>query len=42
MQTDEFTLSGPDSASFELDGELAGKLPVTFALVPRGLRVIVP
>lgn len=42
MQTEEFTLNGPESASFELDGELVGKLPVKFAVVPRGLRVIVP
>ena len=42
VQTAGFTLSGPDSAAFELDGELAGQLPVRFAVVPRGLRVIAP
>lgn len=42
IQTSEFALSSTDSASFELDGELIGKLPVKFAVVPRGLRVIVP
>ena len=42
FQAAEFQLTGPASASFELDGELIGRLPVRFAVARRQLRVIVP
>ena len=42
FQAGQFTLNGPESAAFELDGELVGKLPVTFSVEQRRLRVIVP
>ncbi|MEY4386542.1 MAG: hypothetical protein RLY20_1825 [Verrucomicrobiota bacterium] len=42
IQTEQFTLTGPETATFELDGELAGNLPVKFAVVPSRLRVVVP
>lgn len=42
FQSAEFQLEGPPSASFELDGELIGKLPVKFAVRRQQLRVIVP
>jgi diacylglycerol kinase (ATP) len=38
--TAEFCIAGPDGTRFEVDGELAGKLPVTFRVVPRALRVL--
>ena len=42
FQATTFTLNGPSAATFELDGELAGQLPVKFSIQPRCLRVIVP
>jgi diacylglycerol kinase family enzyme len=42
FQAKEFTLSSPSDASFEVEGELAGMLPVKIGVVPRGLRVKVP
>jgi YegS/Rv2252/BmrU family lipid kinase len=42
FQSAEFTLAGPESSAFELDGELVGKLPVKFSTKRRQLRVIVP
>lgn len=42
FQAKEFRLSSEMPASFELEGELAGALPVTFSVAPRRLRVIVP
>jgi diacylglycerol kinase family enzyme len=39
---EKLTLTTPSSAPFELDGELVGKLPATFSLQRRKLRVIVP
>jgi YegS/Rv2252/BmrU family lipid kinase len=42
FQAETFTLTGPGKASFELDGEHAGPLPVRFGLAPRRLRTIVP
>lgn len=36
------TLRAERDVPFELDGELAGRLPVTFHVEPRRLRVIVP
>ena len=35
-----FELSGDATASFELDGELAGKLPVKFSVERERLRVV--
>jgi YegS/Rv2252/BmrU family lipid kinase len=40
VQTPEFSILGPEATRFEVDGELAGKLPVTFHVVPRALRVL--
>ena len=37
-----FELTGDPAAAFELDGEWAGRLPVTFAVEREKLRVIVP
>lgn len=42
FQAERFTLNGPGPGAFELDGELVGKLPATFSIEPRRLRVIVP
>jgi diacylglycerol kinase (ATP) len=42
FQAEEFTLSSSAPASFELDGELTGRVPVKFGVVRRGLRVLVP
>lgn len=42
FQAKEFTLSSPSAASFQVEGELAGTLPVKFGVVPRLLRVKVP
>ena len=38
----EFTLTADSATAFELEGELAGRLPAKFALKPRALRVIAP
>jgi YegS/Rv2252/BmrU family lipid kinase len=37
-----FELTGDAAASFELDGEWAGKLPATFSIAREHLRVVVP
>jgi len=42
FQAAEFTLSSSDAVAFELEGELAGSLPVSFAVERRRLRAIVP
>jgi len=42
IRAEKFTLSSDEPASFELDGELVGKLPATFSIHRNGLRVIVP
>jgi len=42
FQAAEFTLEGSASAAFELDGELAGHLPVKFSVIRQRLRVRVP
>jgi YegS/Rv2252/BmrU family lipid kinase len=42
MKAEEFTLSSDFTCAFELDGELAGQLPVKFAVARRRLRAIVP
>lgn len=42
FQAAEFSLNGAQPMSFELEGELAGRLPVKFGVEPGGLRVIVP
>lgn len=42
MKAAEFTLASSEPCAFELDGELAGQLPVKFAVARRRLRVLVP
>lgn len=42
FQTERVVCSAPSATPFELDGEDAGDAPVTFSIVPRALRVIVP
>jgi diacylglycerol kinase (ATP) len=42
FRAESFTLTSPDVARFELDGELAGPLPATFRVHRARLRVIVP
>lgn len=42
FQAAEFTLSSANATSFEVEGELAGQLPVSFAVERRRLRAIVP
>ncbi len=42
MKAAEFTLTSDSECAFELDGELAGQLPVKFAVARRRLRVMVP
>ncbi|HEX5222538.1 MAG TPA: diacylglycerol kinase family protein [Verrucomicrobiae bacterium] len=37
-----FELTGPASVWSEVDGELAGRLPATFAVSPATLRVLIP
>jgi diacylglycerol kinase family enzyme len=36
------TLRSSSRVGLQLDGEYAGELPVTFSMLPRALRVIVP
>lgn len=40
FQAESVTLTSESRVSFEVEGDLAGELPVTFRIVPRGLRVI--
>src|SRR5579871_6509481 len=42
FQTDRLACAAPSATPFELDGEDAGDVPVTFSVVPRALRVVVP
>jgi diacylglycerol kinase (ATP) len=42
VQTERFTLTAAEPVAYELDGELAGRLPVTFSVARRALRVVVP
>jgi diacylglycerol kinase (ATP) len=42
FQTDRLVCNAPATTPFELDGEDAGDAPVTFSVVPRALRVVVP
>ncbi len=43
FQTDHFVCTSAGApVPFELDGELAGETSVTFSVVPRALRVVVP
>ena len=42
FQTERLVCTAPVTTAFELDGEDAGDAPVTFSIVPRALRVIVP
>jgi len=37
-----FTLSAAAPVAFEVEGELGGELPATFAVCPRALRVLIP
>jgi diacylglycerol kinase (ATP) len=42
FQAERLVCTAPGTTPFELDGEDAGDAPVTFSIVPRALRVIVP
>jgi len=42
IRAEKFVLSSEEPVSFELDGELVGKLPATFSIRRNGLRMIVP
>ena len=42
FQSEQLVCSAPSATPFELDGEDAGDVPVTFSVVPRALRVVVP
>ena len=42
FQAERLVCTAPSATPFELDGEDAGDAPVTFSVVPRALRVIVP
>ena len=38
----EFTIAGKEEADVYADGELVGRLPVTFRAVPNALRIVRP
>jgi diacylglycerol kinase (ATP) len=42
FRTPSLTLRSTSRVGLQLDGEFAGELPVTFSMLPRALRVIVP
>lgn len=42
FETPEFTLSSDEKVPFEVEGDLAGHLPVRVSVLPSRLRVIVP
>ena len=42
FQAERLVCRAPGATPFELDGEDAGDAPVTFSVVPRALRVVVP
>jgi len=42
FQAERVVCNCPSATPFELDGEDAGDAPVTFSVVPRALRVVVP
>ena len=42
FQTEHLICSAPKATPFEVDGEDAGDAPVTFSVIPRALRVVVP
>lgn len=42
FQVERLVCSAPSATPFEVDGEDAGDVPVTFSVVPRALRVVVP
>ena len=42
FQAERLVCTAPSATPFELDGEDAGDAPVTFSVVPRAVRVIVP
>ena len=35
-------VSSPDAVLVQLDGEVVGRLPATFEVLPRALRIMVP
>lgn len=42
LQSARIELSSPTPMPFEVEGENVGRLPATFSVIPKGLRVIVP
>ena len=42
FQTEQLICSAASATAFQLDGEDAGDVPVTFSIRPRALRVVVP
>ena len=42
LRAKSFELTGPSSVWTEVDGELAGPLPASFAVLPATLRVLIP
>jgi diacylglycerol kinase family enzyme len=42
LRAAEFKITAEPGASFELDGELIGKVPAQFGVAQERLRVIVP
>jgi diacylglycerol kinase (ATP) len=42
FQTEQLICGAARGTAFQLDGEDAGDVPVTFSIVPRALRVVVP
>jgi diacylglycerol kinase family enzyme len=42
LRVESFELSASSRTPFEIDGELAGRLPVKIALMRNALRVLVP
>ncbi|MBI3877594.1 MAG: hypothetical protein HY300_16815, partial [Verrucomicrobia bacterium] len=41
FQAERFTVSCATAARFEIEGDVAGELPASFSVKPRGLRVVV-
>jgi diacylglycerol kinase (ATP) len=42
MQGRKVTASSPEKVVFQLDGDVAGHLPVTFEIIPQALDVVLP
>jgi YegS/Rv2252/BmrU family lipid kinase len=42
FQIDRLVCSAADATAYQVDGEDAGDVPVTFSVLPRALRVVVP